>query len=166
MLIFDDNNRTIILGDIYTPTPTDYMWVLDLQIMDYTLAPLLVLEETVCPSIEVKIRGFKFYLPANWNILVFSEETSELDVVEVSEAAGREFTAFVYDISNPNITKYHPGIISVTNYSSEYVNVGPSLNKIQMLCHPISPTEWINVSPSDSYNKYLKDAVIGDIIGY
>ena len=164
MLIFDDNNKTIILDDIYTPTPTNYMWVLDLQMMDYTLTPLLVLEEIICPSIEVRVRGFKFYLPANWNVLVFSEETSELDVVEISEVAGREFTAFVYDISNPLITKYAPGLITVSNYASEYVNVGPSLSKHQMLCHPISPTEWVNVSPSDTYNKYLKNAVIGDIL--
>ena len=140
------------------------MWVIDLQMMDYTLTPLLVLEEIICPSIEVRIRGFKFYLPANWNILVFSEETSELDVVEISEVAGREFTAFVYDTSNPLITKYAPGLITVCNYASEYVNVGPSLSKHQMLCHPISPTEWVNVSPSDTYNKYLKNAVIGDIL--
>ena len=164
MLIFDDNNRTIILDDIYTPTPTDYMWVLDLQIMDYTLAPLLVLEEIVCPSIQVHIRGFEFYLPANWNILVFSEETSELDVVEISEIAGREFTAFVFDISNPKITRYVPGVITVVNYKSEYINVGPSLSKNQMLCHPISPTEWVNVTPSDTYNKYLKETVVGDIL--
>ena len=164
MLIFDDNNRTIILDDIYTPTPTDYMWVLDLQIMDYTLAPLLVLEEIVSPSIQVRIQGFEFFLPANWNILVFSEETSELDVCEVSEVAGREFTAFIYDIENPNIVKYEPGVVTVTNYVPEYVNVGPSLSKHQMLCHPISPTKWINVSPSDTYNKYLKETVIGDII--
>ena len=164
MLIFDDNNRTIILDNVYTPTPTDFMWVLDLQIMDYTLAPLLVLEEIVCPSIKVRIRGFDFFLPANWNMLVFSEETSELDVVEISELAGREFTSFIYDISDPNIVRYKPGVVSVLDYSPEYVNVGPSLNKHQMLCHPISPTEWINVSPSDTYNKYLKTAVIGDIV--
>jgi hypothetical protein len=164
MLIFDDHNKTIILDNVYTPTPTNYMWVLDLQIMDYTLAPLLVLEEIICPSIKVRIRGFDFFLPANWNMLIFSEETSELDVVEISELAGREFTALVYDISDPLIVRYKPGLVSVLDYSPEYVNVGPSLNKHQMLCHPISPAEWINVSPSDTYNKYLKTAVIGDII--
>jgi hypothetical protein len=164
MLIFDDNNRTIILDDIYTPTPTDFMWVLDLQIMDYTLAPLLVLEEIVCPSIKIKIRGFEFFLPANWNMLIYSEETSELDVVEISELAGKEFTSFVYDLSNPDIVRYLPGTVTVVDYSPEFTNVAPSLNKHQMLCHPISPTEWVNVSPSDTYNKYLKTAVVGDIL--
>jgi hypothetical protein len=129
MLIFDDNNKTIMLDDIYTPTPTDYMWVLDLQMMDYTLAPLLVLEEIICPSIKIRIRGFEFFLPANWNMLIFSEETSELDVVEISELAGREFTSFIYDISDPTITRYTPGIVVVMDYAPEYINIGPSLNK-------------------------------------
>lgn len=165
MLIFDENERTILLNDIYTPTPVEYMWVLDLQMMDYTLSPLLVLEEITCPSIQIQIHGFDFFLPANWNILVYSQETLTLDVVEVAELAGKEFSAFVYDVSNPNVVKYHPGIVTMVNYSPNYVNVAPQLNKHQMLCHPISQHTWVNVSPSDTYNKYLKDMVIGDIIG-
>lgn len=164
MLIFDDNNQTIILDNIYTPTPTNYMWVLDLEIMDYTLVPLLVLEEIVSPAILVRIRGFEFYLPSNWNMLVYSEDTYQLDVVEVSELAGREFVSFIYDFSNPNIVKYKPGVVSVTNYVTEYVHVAPSLNKHHLLCHPIGPYEWVNVTPSDTYTKYLKDKVIGDLI--
>jgi len=165
MLIFDEHEQTIILDNIYTPTPVDYMWVLDLQIMDYTLTQLLVLEEISCPSIQVRIRGFDFFLPANWNLLIYSEETLELDVVEISELAGREFTAFVYDVSNPNIVNFRPGVVRVIDYAPDYVNVAPSLNKHQMLCHPIGPAEWVNVSPSDTYNKYLKEMVVGDIIG-
>ena len=165
MLIFDDNNKPIVLDSIHATTPTSYMWVLDLNIMDYTLAPLMVLEETICPSMRIRIRGFDFFLPANWNLLVYSEDTFQLDVVEVSELAGREFTAFVYDISNPKIVKYRPGVVTVSDYAAEHVNVGPALNKNQMLCHPISPFEWVNVTPSDSFNKYLKELVVGDIIG-
>lgn len=165
MLIFDDNEQTIILDNIYTPTPVDYMWVLDLSIMDYTLTPLLVLEEIVCPSIKVQIRGFEFWLPSNWNILVFSDETLQLDVVEISELAGREFTAFVYDISNPRIVNYHTGLCTVIDYMPERVHTGPQLNKHQMLCHPIGPQEWVNITPSDTYNKYLKELVVGDILG-
>ena len=63
MLIFDDRNRTVILDDIHTPTPADYMWVLDLQMMDYTLTPLLVLEEVVGASVKLRIRGFEFWMP-------------------------------------------------------------------------------------------------------
>jgi len=161
MLIFDNNNQAIILDSIHTPTLADHMWVLDLNMMDYTLAPLLVLEEVVSPSIELMIDGFRFVLPANWNMLVADDDTMQLDVVEISDLAGKEFKALVY---GPNKLRADLSVISVTDYHPNFQNVGPSLNKHQMLCHPISPDSWVNVAPSDSYNKYLKECTAGDII--
>lgn len=164
MLIFDEEMTPIMLDSIYTPTPTEFMWVLDLSIMDYTLAPLMNLEEIISPSIEIMVYGFRFHVPANWNILVFAEDTSQLDVIEVSETAGREFTSFVINHENPNIMKYLGGLVSVTDYQVERMNVAPSLAKHQMLCHPIGPKQWVNVAPSDTYNKYFRDLVVGDIL--
>lgn len=161
MLIFDDRAEPIILDSIYTPTITDYFWVLDLNMMDYTVVPLLVLEEIVCPTIVVMIKGFKFNLPANWNMLVYAEETQQLDVVEVSALAGRDFTALIH---GPNVSMVQAGRVSVIDYIPDYINIAPALSKHQMLCHPVAPGEWVNVSPSDTYNKYLKDCTVGDII--
>ena len=162
MLIFDADSKPIILDSIFVPTLTDHFWVLDFNMLDYTLSPLTTLEQTICPALQVRVQGFEFIIPANWNILVFDKETSQLDTVEVSEAAGREFTALVY---GPNKSMPTAGVITVVDYFQEFVNVGPSLNKHQMLCHPISSDAWVNVAPSDSYSKYLKDLTIGDLTG-
>ncbi len=161
MLIFNENNDVIILDNIQGPTLSEYMYVLDLAIMDYTLAPLLVFEEIICPSILLTVAGYDFTLPANWNILVSDEETFQLDVVEISELAGKEFKALVYgmDMSMPLLEK-----ITVSDYFPNYQNIGPSLNRYQMLCHPITQNRWINVASSDAYNKYLKEKLVGDII--
>ena len=161
MIVFDNNNEAVIIESIYTPTNVDHIWVLDLDMMDFTLTQLMVLEEVISPSIELMIQGFKFVLPANWNIMVTDEETMQLDVVEVSELAGKEFKALVY---GPNLPLATMEVIRITNYHPNYRNVGPSLNKHQLLCHPISSTSWVNVAPSDSYNKYLKNISTGDII--
>lgn len=161
MLIFDSDSKPIILDSIHTPTLTDHFWVLDLSLMDFTLAPLISLEEVVCPSLVLRVNGFEFALPANWNVLVYDGETSQLDVVELSEVCGREFSALCY---GPQRTRHSPATVTVTNYFVEHRNIGPLLNKHQMLCHPIGPGEWINVAPSDTYNKYLKDRAVGDII--
>jgi hypothetical protein len=161
MLIFDDHSEAIILESIYAPTLTDHFWVLDLSMLDYTLTPLLVLEEIVCPSVTLRINGFDFTLPTNWNILIYAEDTQQVDVVEVGNLAGREFTALV---GGPNINSHIPGRITIIDYTPEHQHIAPSLNKHQMLCHPIGPSEWINVSPSDTYNKYLKDLYVGDIL--
>lgn len=163
MLIFDDNNTPTILDSIHGPTLTEHMWVLDLGALDFMLAPITMLEEVICPSVKLKINQFEFVLPANWNILIYDKDTTQLDVVELSETAGREFTALVY---GPKIARPSPAIISVTDYYIERKNIGPSLSKHQMLCHPISQTEWVCISSSDSYNKYIKDNIVGDIIGY
>lgn len=160
MLVFDNNNP-IILDSIHTPTVADHFWVLDLNMMDFTLAPLLVLEEIIAPTIEMVIMGFAFPVPANWNILVVDEETSQLDVVEVAEVAGREFRAFVY---GPNRPRHEMATISVSNYYPNHLTVSPSLYKYQMLCHPIAEDRWVNVAPADTYNKYLKDKIAGDIV--
>ena len=161
MLIFDDHSEAIILDSIYTPTLTEYFWVLDLTMLDFTLSPLLVLEEIVCPSVTLSILGFDFPVPANWNILVYSEDSSQIDIVTTGDIAGREFTALV---GGPDIHAATPGLITVVDYTPEYQHVAPSLNKHQMLCHPIGPAEWVNIAPADTYNKYLKELAVGDIL--
>lgn len=161
MLIFDENNDAIMLESITGPVLSQYMYVLDLNMMDFTLAPLLVFEEVICPTITLMIKGFAFKVPANWNILISDEETSQLDVVEISELAGKDFRALVYGMEMTSPDLEH---IQVIDYDASYNNVGPSLNKFQMLCHPIEPGAWINIAPSDAYNKYLKEKLIGDII--
>lgn len=163
MLIFDSNNQPTVIDNIHTPILTDHMWVLDFNMMDFTLSPISVLEQFVSPAHIVRIKGFEFPLPSGWNILVYDRETSQLDVVEVFETAGRQFNALVY---GPRKANFAPGTITVTNYYPDYQHVAPSLNKHQMLCHPIGPDEWVNVAPSDAYNKYLKDKVVGDLVGY
>ena len=162
MLIFDTNASPIILDSVFVPTVTDHFWVLDMSIMDYTLTPLISLEEVICPSLLLRVNGFEFVLPANWNILIYDRETSQLDTLALKEACGKEFTALVY---GPNKTQHSAGVITVVDYFVEYKNIGPLLTKQQMLCHPIGPDEWINASPSDAFNKYLKDRSVGDLIG-
>lgn len=161
MLVLDNDNRALILDDIYTPTISDHFWVLDLQMMDYTLAQLLVLEEIVAPTIVLRVMGFEFPLPANWNILIVDDDTQQLDVIEIKDVAGKELRAFMY---GPDKSRHGLATITVADYYPNHHNVGPSLSKHQMLCHPIAPDTWVNVAPSDGYNKYLKEKVAGDIV--
>jgi hypothetical protein len=120
-----------------------------------------MLEESYCPSIQLCINGFEFILPASWNILVCDRETSQLDVVELSEVAGREFTALTH---GPTIRQPTFANIIVTNYFVDHKNVGPSLTKHQMMMHPIGPDVGVLVGPSDVFNKYLKTMDLGDLI--
>lgn len=161
MLIFDEHTTPIIIDNIRGPVVTSHVWVLDLNMHDFTLAPLTVLEEICCPSVQILINQMEIILPANWHILVYDGDTGQLDVVELADTASREFTAFAY---GNNTVRPIPMLITMTNYYVQYVNVGPMLQKHQMLCHPIGENLWCCVSPADGYNKYLKEQYIYDLI--
>lgn len=166
MLIFNETTRPEVIENIYSPTLSNYFWVLDMDLdgegtMDYTLSPIVMFEETTGPALRLMINEFDFFVPAKWNVLLFDEETSEIDVIPAEDLTGRDFTAFVY---GPNHSLAESGKITVVGYEPSISSVAPALNKNQMLCHPISSTSWINIAPTDIYNKYLKGKSIGDII--
>lgn len=161
MLIIDDNNDTIILHNLHTPVASKYFWVLDLQLMDFTLTPMSMFEELWCDCVALEIEGFAFSVPAKWRVLVSDEETSTLDVVEAEELSKIPFSVVVYD--NERSFAYHKPA-RVIDASPDEVVVYPSLNRHHMLCHPIAPNRWITIAPNDTYNKYLKNTVLGDIL--
>lgn len=161
MVISDENSFPILIDNISTPLKMDYFWVLDLEQRDFALTKIAVLEEHITPILVLRIFGYVVEVPANWNILVYSNETSQLDIAEISEVSRGNFTAFVLDHKkNVNL----PGYIHVIDYQQRGTIQTPSLNKSQMLCHHLGPNHWICISPIDNYNKYLKDATIGDIL--
>lgn len=160
MLIYNEHTKPIIIESIHTPLASSFMWVLDLEMQDYTLAPIQMLEEIYSPAITLDVLGFSFTLPSNWFVVVYDSETMQLDVVKVADLTGQMHTLLG---GGPSITRATPVYATPVDYSPQYKHVGPSLNKHQMLCHPVAPGFWINVSPIDTYSKYLKDAIAGDL---
>lgn len=160
MLIYDERTNPIVIDSIHTPLMSSHMWTLDLEIMDFVLSPIVIIEETFCPSLKLNILGFEFILPANWFVVVYDTDTTQIDVVKISDIAGQMYSLLG---SGPDIYRPSSIIATVVEYIPQYKNVNPSLNKHQMLCHPVAPGYWINISPVDPYNKYLKDKIVGDI---
>lgn len=161
MVIFDDHSRPILLDSIHSPVLTGHFWVLDLAENDFMLTTLDVMEEMTCPSVKLRVENFEFIVPANWSVLVYDVETSMLDSVQLAEAAGRDYQAFVY---GPTKNSAESSLIEVIDYYVEHQNVSPSLNKHQMLCHSIGPDTWINIGPSDPYRRFVCNIMVGDIL--
>jgi hypothetical protein len=164
MVISDENSYPILIDGIDTATLTDYFWVLQLQLdneMDFMLQKLEMFEEQTTPTLEFLIGDYLIEAPTNWNILVYSEETAQLDIVEVSDLARSKFTAVVY---LHNKGKVVPGPVTVVDYHREAHVRNPSLNKHTMLCHHVGPDAWVCLAPTDNYNKYLKNSLVGDLL--
>lgn len=161
MIISDENSFPVIVDSVETPLVTEFFWVLDLVERDFKLTPLMMNEELSTPSFELQINDYVIEVPTNWNILLYSEETSQLDIAEVAELTRGNFTALCYQHRKDRVV---PGNVRVINYNAYSRLHTPSLHKTHMLCHALGPDMWIALSPSDNYNKYLKNAILGDII--
>jgi len=164
MVISDENSFPILIENIETPTLTNYFWVLQLSLqgeIDFTLQGLEMLEEQSTPTLEFLIGGYLVEAPTNWNILVYSEETAQLDVAEISDLTRSRFTAVVYLHKTGKVV---PGPVKVIDYHREAHIRCPTLNKHTMLCHHVGPSGWVCLAPTDNYNKYLKDTLVGDLM--
>lgn len=161
MIILDERTEPIILDNIDIPFPVSHYWALDLEMMDFTLKELTLCEELTTKTLTIIINGYYVEAPADWNILVYSPETSELDVVEFSDLSKHTFSAFAYNHKKNALEQNH---IRVEHYDGYTKVQTPSLVKHIMLCHPLGYDTWVCIAPTDSYNKYLKGMVIGDLL--
>jgi len=161
MVISDENYFPILIDNVEIPTKTDMFWTLNLEHRDFMLSPLLMFEELTTKILIMKILDYVLEVPADWNLLIFSEETSQLDILEISEVSRGYFTSLVFNHKKNRIV---PGHVSFLNYYPEYKVQTVSIHKNSMICHALGPDHWICLAPSDNYNKYLRDAVIGDLI--
>ena len=67
MVISDENSSPILIDNIYIPTNLNYFWVLNLDIRDFKLQELKVLEQIYVPIINIK------------NIKLCNRDTFELE---------------------------------------------------------------------------------------
>jgi hypothetical protein len=161
MILLDENSEPVILDNIDIPFPVSHFWALDLDLMDFTLKELVLSEELAgIKKLSITVNGFLVEAPADWNILIYSPETSDLDVAEFSDLK-YGFSAFAY---NHRTNRLVPNEVRTVNYTEDAVIQAPSLVKNTMLCHPIGNDAWVCIAPTDSYNKYLKGKVIGDLL--
>lgn len=161
MVILDENTEPVLIDSINTPLKTSHFWVLDLEEKDFKLKQLDVLEEHTTPVLVIELYGYAIELPADWNVLISSPETNQLDIAEISELTRGSFRIFVFDHIKNKILN---APVKVIHYEPKAVLYSPSLNKNQMLCHALGPNGWLCVSPLDNYNKYLKNAIVHDLI--
>ena len=162
MIFLDENNIPIMIESIDIPTISEYFWSFHLKEMDFMLTPIKTFEELETESVIVSVMGYVIELPTNWNVLIYSQETSQLDVSEIYRLAKHPFDLLVYNHRKDKV-ETGMGHATVLDYYPSAKLRTPSLHKNTMLCHALGPDHWVCVAPTDNYNKYLKDKVIGDL---
>lgn len=162
MEIVNENHQPLSL-DIYDISKkSEFFWVFDLEEIDWFLQKLKIIEAFECPTIKIKIMNKVLTLPSDWNILVYSEETTSLDVVNVHQLINQKFNIFLYDFIHHKVVDCN---YRVVGYNKNEEVTAPCIAKKQMLCVPIEDKYWIMMSPTDVY-RYIKNMSVSDLINY
>ena len=148
MIICDEHSRPVLIDNIDIPITTTHFWSLNLEIKDFTLVPLVMFEELTTPILILSINRYIVEIPCDWNVLIYSDDTSQLDVIEASELTKGDFTAFLFDHTKNKLINNK---IVVIDYKPNAIIHTPSLNKNIMLCHAVGSENWMCISPTDTY---------------
>lgn len=160
MLLLDINHKIINLNNGELDFPVDYFWVLNLFQRDLMVQKLNVFEEITGDAYLLEINKEKILVPSYWNILIFSEETYQLDIIDMTSFGSNNFNPLVYDYSKYRMNTLQYKVLDlIKNIKIQSV----SLNKNCMLCYPIGDNKSIFLSPNDNYIKYIKDCTVGDL---
>jgi len=96
-----------------------------------------MLEETIGPTVKVRINAFDFFVPASWYILVADEDTKQVDTVPITQCSSSSFKAFMM---HPQLNRYELSSIQLLDLDLQGVVVHLLIPRMTMICHPVGPT--------------------------
>lgn len=162
MLIFTDYNKPLIIDSLDTPLVTRHHWIFSGTMKDFKLSNIPYIEETKGPSVELMIEGFRFIVPASWNVMVCDRDTTLLDTVPIANCSTGSHQALLFSAIDCQVRLAD---INVIDFFQSYSCHHPMVAKGTMLCHPIGPEKRhdkvenvlnVMLGPHDLYSKYLK----------
>jgi len=161
VLILPDHNRPYYIGHVNQPIVPQYFWNLSGSMLDFTLNPLVYLEEYQGPTILIEINGFRFSVPSGWHILIVDTETKLIDTIPVSQCSTSPYLAMIVSSIS---SKYMELPIKVVDFKPDELVVYPMISKGCMMFCPVGeedsdPENIVSVliGPYDLYDKYLEN---------
>jgi hypothetical protein len=94
----------------------------------------MLLEETIGPTVNVRINGLTFDVPASWYLLVVDEETKTVDTVPITQCSSSGYSAFMI---HPSEAKYSTSSVTLIDLKMKAECVHVSIPKLHMMLHPV-----------------------------
>lgn len=169
MQILSEVSRPYVIESLSSPTGISHFWLFDSHMLDFRLEGLEYLEETIGPTITLRIQNVDIQLPASWNILAVDMETYTVDSILVSQAATFDHQLLLF---SPNDSKLVTATARVVDYQEKMAVVHPSVPKATAMIHPAG-TETVHgkfvfygiVCGPHDLHRWVGQKTVGDILG-
>lgn len=136
MQILPDYGFAYNVDDVSSVIRPRHAWFYDVQVNDFLLKPILMLEETTGPTVTASINGTVVSVPASWYILIVDEETKTVDTVQIERASG----AFRAYMMHPRLNRYESVDVQLLDLNFNGTVVHLTIPRLTMICHPVGTT--------------------------
>jgi hypothetical protein len=137
MQILPDYGFAFAIDDVTTPVIPKYAWFYDVQVNDFLLRPIHMLEETTGPTVTARINGTVISVPASWYILIVDDDTRTVDTVPITQCASSAFKAY---LMHPRLNRYEAVAVELMDLDYNGVVVHLAIPRLTMICHPVGQT--------------------------
>ena len=144
MVILPEYNFPYLIDSVNGPVVPKFSWFYDVEINDFMLKPIRLLEETIGATVSVKINDFILDIPASWNLLVVDDETKMVDTIPITQCSAAGYKAFMM---HPDTNDYHVSPITLLDLKMKGSCTHVMIPKMNMMLHPVGP---IPVTPYSS----------------
>ncbi|MBT9138151.1 MAG: hypothetical protein DDT31_00701 [Syntrophomonadaceae bacterium] len=136
--------------------------------LDFKLEGLAYLEETIGPTVRIRVSNLDIDVPTSWHVLVVDRETYTVDTVPIPSVA-----TFNHDIMmfSPDDSKLVTTQMTIVDYSQKSSVYHPMIPKGSAMIHPTGielshnkPICYgIIIGPFDLY-RWVGNLAVGDIL--
>lgn len=137
MLFLADYCHPFMLESVSGPVVPKHAWFYDVQVNDFILKPIMMLEETTGQTVRMRVNSFDFDVPASWFILVVDDDTKQVDTVSVTQCGSSTFKAFMM---HPQLNRYELSPIQLLDLEPDGSVVHLLIPRQTLLCHPVGPS--------------------------
>ena len=134
MVILPDYGHPYLIDNVSGPVVPKYSWFYDVELNDFMLKPIRLLEETIGPTVTVRINGFEFDVPASWNLLVVDDETKLVDTIPINQCSSSNYQAFMM---HPETHDYHVSPIMLIDLKMKESCTHVMIPRMNMMLHPV-----------------------------
>jgi hypothetical protein len=125
------------IDDVTSVVIPRHAWFYDVQVNDFLLKPIHMLEETTGPTVTARINGTVINVPASWYILIVDDETKTVDTVLITQCASSAFKAY---LMHPSLNRYEAVNVELLDLSLDKAVVHLTIPRLTMICHPVGTT--------------------------
>ena len=168
MQILSEVSRPYIIDSLTAPIGVSHFWSFSGHLMDFKLEELSYLEETIGPTVRIRVQNLEIDLPTSWVVLAVDRETYSVDCIPIASCATFEHDIMLF---SPNDGKLVTTRLNVVDFNPKASVYHPMVPKGSAMIHPTGPElshgksifYGIVTGPHDLH-RWIGGCAVGDIL--